>query len=206
MAAVYVVSEDLTSKREVIVQVLRSIQGAVREHNAHVDGLEVNCNYMRAYPKTALPELKGRLKFTFGSLDRYPWFLALEEYADDKGREDFVLPVEERREHKSDRKSLPGAPLAFLLNETIVIDDLDHFKYPRNLPKTVVEELRAYFEGKSFKSFGSLNIRVSGKRLGIVNVEANKPFVFGRTEEEKTEITALLHPFCQLLGQMILKL
>jgi|GEM_PF-3375892 len=190
------------SKRDVSVQILRYMCAVVSERSGLQD-VEVNANYMLAYPKSQLPvERLSQLRFSFGNPGRYPIYLALEEYAEDKGRESFVLPVEPKNGDGA-TMSLPGGPLAFLKNDTVVEDDTQKIRFAKKVPPNVVREMREYFESKNFRSFGSLNIVGQGKQLGIVNIESNLTHVLGRTREEKKQIMALLHPFCLLLGEVI---
>ena len=189
--------------REVAVNILQSICAVVIEYYGLVDDLEVNANYMVAYDRSALTEVEPRLKCAHGDLKRYAYFLALEQYATPTDTADFVLPVEDRSDSKSRKRSLPGAPFAFLTNETVIIDDVEKIKYGGLLPDNIIEEERSLLEGKKFKSFGCLNIARGGRQLGVVNVESNHPYVFGRKQDEKREITSLLHPFCLLLGRVI---
>jgi hypothetical protein len=201
MAAVNSFRLSPESKRDVAVQILNYICAVVVEHGK-LPGAEVNANYMLAYHRSVFTEdLRSRLRFAFGNTDRYEFYLALEEYAEDRGRENFVLPVEPK--NGDGTMALPGAPLAFLKNDTVVEDDVQKIKFAKRVPQSTAAEMREYFVAKSFRSFGSLNIVGRGKQLGIVNVESNLSHVFGRTQDEKKRVTALLHPFCLLLGEVV---
>ncbi len=189
--------------RDVARNILSTICVVVVTYYGRLPDLEVNANYMVAYDPSALPELQSRLKCAFGDVSRYKHFLALEQYATDTDTADFVLPVEDKGDSKSQKRSLPGAPLAFLMNQTVIVDDVSKMNFGNLVPRNIKEEEQLLLEGKKFKSFGCLNILRAGRQLGIVNVESNYPHVFGKTESEKREITALLHPFCLLLGRVI---
>ncbi len=191
--------------QDVAKSILVSICAVVIEYYGRVNDLEVNANYMVAHDRSALPRLESRLKCAFGDRSRYEYFLALELYANDTDTADFVLPVEDKRDrdNKNRKRCLPGAPFAFWTNQTIIVDDVAKIKYGSLIPDSIIKEEESLLEGKRFKSFGCLNIIRRGKQLGIVNVESNKPYVFGKTQNTKSEITALLHPFCLLLGRVI---
>jgi hypothetical protein len=198
-------SPGLTPERrkDVAVQILNYICEVVTEYSGGHE-IDVNANYMIAYHKSVFPpELCPSLVFSFGNAERYEFYLALDEYARAVGRESFVVPVEGKAVQDWLRMSLPGAPLAFLKNVTVVVDDTQKIKYAKLLPKGITQALDSYFETKEFRSFASLNIVRRGKQLGILNVESNRTRVFGRTSEEKKEFSSLLHPFCLLLGELI---
>jgi hypothetical protein len=197
---------DPTTRAFVIKQILQSITAVVVEYYGEVPGLRVNSNYMVAYPKTSAPQdLDSRLRYSWGDRSRYDYFLSLEEYAFDVGREDFVLPVESKGKANYMDRVLPGAPLAFVRNMAVVVDDTRSIEYPRGIDSGVVSEIKNYFEVKwaDFKSFACLNIAGGGKQLGIVHIESNREFVFGKSAEKQEEILSLLQPFCLLLGNII---
>jgi hypothetical protein len=197
-------SRDPGQKRQVEVSILQSIIAVVREYYGKVPELEVNANYMVAYRKDIVtPDMLACTKFAFGDPKRYEFFLALAEYGQDRGRENFVLPVENKNNRGAIKSCLPGAPLAFLMNDTAIVDDVAKIRYSKGIPAETIDEISTYFEGKNFRSFGSLNIAGAGKQLGVVNVESNQTHVFGRTQKQKKEITSFLHPFCSLLAFVI---
>lgn len=197
---------DAATKAFVTKQILQSITAVVVEYYGEVPGLRVNSNYMVAYPKTAPPrDLESRLRYSWGDQSRYDYFLSLEEYAVDVGREDFVLPIESKGKANYMDRALPGAPLAFVSNMAVVVDDTASIEYAKGIDSGVVSEIKNYFEGKraDFKSFACLNIVGGGKQLGIVHIESNNEFVFGKSAEKQEEILSLLQPFCLLLGNII---
>lgn len=197
-------SPDINKKREVETSILRSLCAVVAEYYGKQANLEVNANYMVAFHKSLIDRaILDRLRFAFGDMGRYEFFLALSEYAEDRGRENFILPVENRNSPKAQRLSLPGAPLAFVRNNTEIVDDVGKIRYGKDIPSEVIGEMSEYFTNKNFRSFGSINIAGGGKQLGVVNVESNFTHVFGKTQAQKKEIVALLHPFCSLLAFVI---
>lgn len=202
----HAVSND-NAKREFTRQVLKSMCAIVIAHHpdGQSNGLMVNANYMQAIRKSTVPpDFLSRLRFHFGDVDRYPHFLALKDYAfDTDGKESFILPVEAE---EAGGKSLPGAPEAFLRNRTVVVDNTSQIKYSPDLDAKVAANSKKYFEKKSkkFKSFASLVIAgEGGNPVGIVNIESNHESIFGRTEDDKTQVSDLLYPFCSMLALVV---
>jgi hypothetical protein len=197
---------DRATRTFVAKQILQSIAAVVFEYYGEVPGLRVNCNYMIAYHKSSPPkDLSSRLRYSWGDHSRYDYFLSLEDYAFDFGREDFVLPVEGKGTPGYLDRVLPGAPLAFVRNMPVIVDDTKTLEYAKDTDPGVVEESKKYFEGKreDFKSFACLNILGGGKQLGIVHIESNTEFIFGKSKNKTEEILSLLQPFCLLLGNVI---
>ena len=197
---------DDATKSFVARQILQSIRAVVLEYYGEVDGLLVNANYMIAYHKSSPPkDWSSRLRFGWEPVSRYEYFLALEEYAFDVGRENFVLPVESKSDPRYMDRVLPGAPHAFVTNMPVVVDDIRQIVYPSGVEAKVADDIREYFHLKwtDFKSFACLNIVGQGNQLGIVHVESNMESVFGSSEEKKQQIMSLLQPFCLLLGFVI---
>jgi len=146
-----------------------------------------------------LPDHQSKVQFNSLAPENYDHFLALKDYAFPDGMENFILPIDD-----SNDALLAGAPEAFVKNRTSVIDNTAEIKFARNTARHVVKAQKAYFKRKGFKSFASLVILgEGGNPLGIVNIECNQRFIFGKTEEEKNEVSTLLHPFCSLLALVV---
>jgi len=201
----YKASPGTVGRDNVARQILRSIKAVVIAYQEKGTNVKVNVNYMVAIPRNALESSEwSKVRFSFGDAKRYSHFLALRAYAEDTEVEDFLLPVEDRNDLQNAKLTLPGAPKAFVTCQNQFIGDTTKIEYPRGLPKDIIAGMKTYFEGKGFKSFVSLNIfQGGGKRLGVLNVDSNKPEVFGTSENQRDEIMLLLSPFCLLLGQIL---
>lgn len=195
------------SKRTDITQTILSVICAVM-HLYHFDepGLQFNANCMIAYDKDAVPqEMLEQLRYWSIDKKRYKRYLYLSKsnYANPKGAQEFLLPVEDGNSPEANQ-ILPGAPAAFMLNETVIVDNINDLTYADGVPAEVREQIGQYFKGrKSFQSFACLNIIYGGKQVGLVNIESNKPNIFGVRQEHKDELEPLLFPFCLLLGFLI---
>lgn len=200
----YRASPDKAKRKEVERHILRSIRDVVREYHEYGADVQVNANYMLAFHKDALPsDLKVKIRFSFGDPARYKYYLALWEYADDREREDFVLPVEGKNDAEYASRLLPGAPYAFCQNDTEVVDDAAQIEYFTGIPAEVIQMQKDYFRHKRLRSFACLNIAGASGQLGIVNVDSTQTHVFGQVDAQKKEIATILHPFCALLGGII---
>lgn len=181
---------------------LRSI-GQLTQDLLHVSPL--NVNYMRAYDASHCPEpIKQQLRFVFGDSNRYSNYLALAQYANDMDREGFSLPVEPDEVSKKAACLLPGAPVAFRRNQIVCIEDTAKIDYPSGLNAEVVQNLKAYFQNKKFRSF--LSIPIVGKTglpVGVLNIDSNQKAAFGKNEAERESIANTVLPFCALLGAII---
>lgn len=169
------------------------------------EGLEISVNYMQAYERSRIPaeldrELLQQMRFAFDEPARYEYFLRLDYYQGET-RPIVVLPVEPKGGRHSELKLLPGAPTALWREKRILIETNDvHF--PNGIPLPVRQEIDEYFSSSQFLSFASLYVSRSGKPVGVVNIDTNKPFVFGETEESRREMTNLLSPLCLILGSV----
>jgi hypothetical protein len=214
IATVEKAGRDPAARAHIAKTLLRAIVGIVEKHPVAPQGMTANSNYMLARPKDQISEgSKRKIRFSQqGQESRYWGYLEILEYATESPNNDFlVLPVENLTDHSSQQRSLPGAPLAFLLNDTIVVDDVNAVKYSRHFPRALQKELKDYFRNRPFKSFGCINlIRTSTgdsgpnqTRLGILVVESSHLYVFGKTKEEKQRVVAMLHPYLLLLSRLI---
>ncbi len=200
----YLASHSEAARAQVAKQILQSIRAVVIEYYSEKRYLRVNVNYMLAQLyETALPPVKERVRFAESNSAVYEHLLVLKEYAEDEGREDFALAVPGRNRGATERHVAPGAPEAFFRGTTTILDDTGKIAFPKGFDRGSAEHIKQYFSTKGFKSFASINIIHGGERLGVVNVESNQPFVFGKTEENKKEVEALVKPFCLLLGFVI---
>jgi hypothetical protein len=162
---------------------------------------------MIAYDREKLPPaLNNKIKFTYGDGSRYTHYLAITAYAEEDGKEDFVLPIEDVTELSTAiHRSLPGAPLAFLRKNLEVVDDTRTIDYAKGLPQNLRKELVEYFRTKKFKSFGCVTITGPGAaQLGILVIESDKKYVFGKSAKSRSELNQLLQPFALSMASLIL--
>ncbi len=191
------------ARKLVARNILKTICAVVQGYRGKHNDIEIDANYMVAYDKSSAPRSLP-LRFAWGEKGRYKHFLALETYADDMRTKTFALPVEDESDPQAAKRVLPGAPRAFFNDAWEIIDSTARISYPEATDKAVLKDMKDYFRQSRFKSFASLPIiGKGGKKLGIVNIDSNQEFVFGKTEDEKNEIASLVYPFCLLLGLII---
>jgi hypothetical protein len=192
-------------RADITKTILSAICAVMHLYHFRSRGLSFNANCMIAYDKDSVTEpILKKLRFKWGNVQRYKHFLALYVYADDKGAQDFSLPVEDGNNPDAGKNILPGAPAAFLVNETVVVDNINDLLYADGVPVEVRNQIDTYFKGrKSFQSFACLNILYGGRQVGLINIESNRPNIFGKKQEHKDELESLLFPFCFLLGFLI---
>ena len=77
-------------------------------------------NYMRLVDASSV---SGQLRFPVGEPEHYRQALVLEAQTSEKHPLGFALGVEESGE-SAEANSLPGAPLAVLLDQTVVVGDV----------------------------------------------------------------------------------
>jgi hypothetical protein len=186
-------------------ELLRSVKAVVALYRPDTDGSGINANYMIAYPAKDLPPDKAHdIRFAFGDLARYEYFLALEAYADDKDLQHFALPVEPRVDSLSYSRLLPGAPTAFFDRKRALESDTSVIRYRKGIPPEAISEMKRYFADRTFRSFASLVIiGQGGRRLGVVNVDSDDVEVFGHEKADQDVIESLLRPFVTLLSFVI---
>ena len=198
----YTNNPNEANRTEIARTILASICAVMHLYHPDERDLWFNANCMIAYDRKHLTEeVLGKALFTWGDTSRYGYYLSLYAYADDKGAQSFSLPVEAKNSADSYRNILPGAPKAFLVNETVIFDSIKDIEYPEGVPKEVRAQIGTYFGSRTtFKSFACLNILHGSRQVGVVNIESSRPNIFGINQEHKEELEALLFPFCFLLG------
>jgi hypothetical protein len=195
-------TEDL--RRDTIKRILRTMCDAVRAYRRHPGSIKINANLMTVYETDERPEIwQKKLKFFSGALGDYSRVLLLDVYAYEEGAQDFALPVTDRHVPQAEDKVLPGAPEALNQNRTVVVDDTGKIQYPSYVSPALRSEMKSYFRKMGFKSFASLIVTNSGNQVGIVNIDTSVKFAFGKTQQEKDQVTHLLVPFSVLLGFLV---
>jgi len=198
-------AQDVPASKEFVAKIiLKCIQAVVTAYYPETDGLKVNANYMVAYPKDKRPDgLNDRLKFADADISIYGHFLVIEGYADAEDGDDIILPVIDENQTDWEDRVLPGAPRAFLKRTTDVISDTGQISFPPKIPDETKAKIKDFLQRKSFRSFASISILHGSDRLGVVNIESNRGYVFGNSEQDKVNVDNSLRPFCYLLGFVI---
>ena len=99
-------------------------------------------------------------------------------------------------------QALRGAPLALLSDKGFdVIDDTASVTFPASTTAPIQKQIKDYFKARQFKSVASVVIiGRDGKKVGVMNLEAESTCVFGRSDEDKERIANFLRPFTATLG------
>lgn len=193
------VSADAGTRMQVARSILQSIAAVVKRfNNDDDDSMHIRANLMCI--ENCDDELRQQLIFVLQE-DR-PHInrcLRLIAYDTNEGQPQIVLPVADTLQ-----RALPGAPCALLHPAGIVvIDDTSQITYSDGIAPQVRNQISAYFGQNLFRSFGSLRIFGRGTTLGVVNVDARVPQVFGRSDAEKERIANYLLPFATTLGVVL---
>lgn len=190
-------------RRQTARNILVAIEAVVMAYHKRREGLKIGVNYMRACRcAEAAEDLKARVRFREGEWADFDYLLVLEQYTDDQAAESFALPV--RKDAKgAELYLLPGAPAAFFMKSTIIVDDTRKITLPKNLSATAAREIREYFARKAFKSFMSMTIIHNASQCGVLNIEASHEYAFGKKSEDREAIASLVSPLCHLLGFLI---
>jgi len=178
--------------------IARSILGAIAAviksyHRDDSDSKGIRANVM--LKKDCNEDLRRRMRFVDpaarAEVARCLELVAYDIAEDPPG---IVLPV-------SDDQStvLPGAPTA-LLNRFAVIDDTSQITYAEGVPQSIRDQIGSYFRQKAFRSFGSIQINGTAGVLGVVNLEAAVPSVFGQNDDERRQVVRYLLPLCAALA------
>ncbi len=177
-----------------VQQILRNITTVVNSYSRG-ENRGIRTNIMVVLDCTN--EMREKLKFVSKD-DRAKVTRCLVLKAYDEGFLDLVLPLPMLSEISN---ALFGAPKAFLDDSGIdIVDDTKRINFDSTISTPIQEELRKYFDARQYRSFASIKVFGQGSPIGVVNIEAREPYVFGRTKEEKERIARYLLPFCSTLG------
>jgi len=150
--------------------------------------------------KTCDDQLRQRLVFVGANRAQVTRCLELISYDSIEDEPGIVIPLPDAMAGAGAR-ALPGAPMAFLHPDRYaIIDDTLQIEFATAIPQDIRAEIRAYLEQKTFRSFGSIQVPGSAGILGVINLEARVPQVFGRTDDEKRKVISYLLPFCAALA------
>ena len=192
------------SPKEAMIIILKTIVGVVRQYHNWEEGAKINANCMVAYPVANPPtDLQNRLRFArpAGTFSHY---LAIQEYAFPEGKENFILPVEDINQGGWQKFILIGAPRVFAQSAQLeLVDDTRRAKFPHGFPKDIKKLVEAYFGSKHFRSFASLSIIHDARAVGVLSIETDSTYIFGKSELTKKEVRELVEPLASLLGFII---
>ncbi len=174
--------------------VLRGIALIVYHFYGGTDSSEIRTSYMRVHAASALPpEVWAEARFVAHGrpLDSYEYVLELVLWVDtqvDIPKGLLAVPVERILDPRARHRLLPGAAAAFALGMVSVIEDTRNLSTyfqdeGRYVDQSVVREQLKFFESHRIRSFAAVPLNYQGKRLGVLNVEANEPGLFGPDNE-----------------------
>jgi hypothetical protein len=120
------------------------------------------------------------------------------------------LPVPAMAKRDGRWLTLPGAPYAYLSDETAGYENTaslaEWVETKGNFPPSVAAQLRDYFSagpGGQIKSFISTPLVTARKRkIGVLNIHADRPSLLARIEKQQT-FQALLTPVLHDLGDTV---
>jgi len=197
--------KQLSVTREATIKAaLSSIRNIVEKFCGGTPGLTVNANFMRCFSAGEVPVgEKNKARFREDNLT-YDAYLFLEFHAKDDAGDHFYLPVLSKVTRSPEQKVLFGAPEALYRKATTVISDTQNIKRVlagKKYSDEVKDEITHYFASKdTFRTFISILVLGHNGPIGIVNVHASKPDVFGANEKPDKELADLLLPMCNLIG------
>lgn len=180
---------------EFIRNILRSMTAVVLEYRGGESRGRIRANLMIAKACTA--EMAKQLRFAVEGAQVDECLELVTHHNEDI--RDVILPIPQGRRREL---ALPGAPMAFVANGPVVVDDTRDVPLAAGLTKAQSTELVEYLVAKRgvFKSFASLCIVGGGRALGVVNVDCSEEFIFGPDAAQKEEVVSYLLPFCTALG------
>lgn len=180
--------------------IARSILGAIAAviksyHRDETDTKGIRANVMLMRPCD--DALRARLRFIVAAnRAQIARCLELITYDVPENQPGIVLPIADDLD-----TALPGAPTAFLHPDRFaVIDDTLQVAFAPGVPQAVQTEINAYFKGKVFRSFGSIQMVGRAGTIGVVNLEASIKQVFGQSDDERRQLIRYLLPFCAALA------
>ncbi len=202
--------------KSVIEQMLKATADEIR---AYWEGKadSVRANLMIAHEtSTCAPEELQRLKqitkfLGFGrDLDSYQYILELVAwgYSDPEVPPALALPVEDPSQPEGKRRLLPGAPLAFALDDDFVIQNTRKISelaktVSPDLDTDVLKNLQDYFGSKRMQSFACLVLHMEKSKVAVLNVQSNETEIFGPENADKETMTKSIEHYRYCLEYLI---
>ncbi len=194
---------DAAMRDTVAKMLLVTVASVVQAFARQQSDLVVSANFMRAVPvERATPAEQGHARFLVDGLSTCSHLLVLEQQSGIGALRPLALPVR-TLDAQGKGWQLPGAPTAFALRDTQIVEDTANPPFHADVPAATRDEIKQHFAGCVFKSFAAMTIIQSATVCGVLNIEANKPSAFGTNEMERNQIISLISPFCHLLGFLI---
>ena len=172
--------------------------------------LEVNASLMQPRPTMDFARDKyldaKRVYFADQSRphDEYRVVLAITAWAQNASGvpKDFAIPVD-----ADDERLLFGAARAFASgDETVISDVKDTGKLNALLegqPPSVKREVIEFFAKQQYVSFVSLPIEFAGQVVAVLNIQSNKPNIFGENEFYAADIKRFISPLRSIMGILL---
>lgn len=187
-------------------KVLTEICKAIAQHNHESDLTQYNANVMRRYDMDEY--LRDNpwesVYFIHGSPDSYAGVLSISAWAEAPTGyiEKFALPI------ASDRRAvLCGAPKACEESCYDIIHDTKNWREMgqllENQSVTTRNHIVAYFAAHDFSSVLCRGLERNGRRLGVLNVQSEHPFIAGKSQEEIEELKTCIEPLVRLLAMYL---
>jgi hypothetical protein len=116
-----------------------------------------------------------------------------------------AIPVEDPTVEGSEKRLIPGAPMAFALKEDTVVHDTQKILsfVPEKLDQQVRDRLVEYFSGKRVRSFVCLTLKEDARPIGVLNIQSDRINICGPEGEEKGTITKGVEHYRLCLEQLI---
>ena len=203
--AAFLESSEEGAKSQLCERILEAICSGLKPYiSADDDTFKINANYMEAISfENASSELKDKVKYSWGNVNRYSHLLVLKQYMDIDHRVDskLVLPVDNSNREGWLNRVLPGAPMAFSRGEALLVTL--PIKYSNEVPSNIRGDIDQYFENQQFRNFLSIIIPVKNNDypIGVVNIETNQARIEGYDTLEP--LVKLVDPLIALLGLLI---
>jgi hypothetical protein len=193
-------SASLGNRDQVAELILKCISAVVKNHHSDdKDALGIRANVMLL--KECTEEDRERLLFVGDKRNTIKRCLVPVAYDVNENRAPIAIPVPD-----NPNEALFGAPKALIHPDGIaIVDDSSDIAVETGLSMEVRQEVVDYFKTKLFRSFASLRIIGRGKPIGVVNIDARIPRVFGNTDDEKKRLAHYLLPFCAAIGNIYTK-
>ena len=203
-------SYDAQLVRSAQRSILRYVASVVTAYFKEKIELEVNASLME--PKPAHEFAAGRYldpkRVHFSdqsrSYDEYHAVLVITAWAKNASGvpRDFAVPVDGDGE-----RLLFGAARAFVSGDETVISDVKNAGLLQDLldgqPPAVKREVLDYFAKQQYVSFVSLPVEFAGQIVAVLNIQSNKPSIFGDNEFYAADIKRYISPLLSILGILL---
>lgn len=195
---------QLAKAQQAILDAIRSVVAGCFGDKS---GLQINANLMIQIPVDGLSagDIPGLLFVDpMRELKTYRSVLWLVQWASESHcvPNPLSLPID-----KDKKRVLLGAPAAVESRTIQVIPDIrDEKRLAKMLagqPPSVADELKQYFADRTtFRSFASIPLVKDNEVIGVLNVQSNRPNIFGDTLDFKEQVSGLIDPLAVILSSI----